>query len=280
MINKIGRKTAILLISFLLLGALIGLFLPYQPQGLLDSTQFSQGTVTKVIDGDTIIVDGKTVRLLGIDTDERNYPCYEEAKKRLEELILGKEVLLEKGEENRDQYDRLLRYVYLNQTDINFKLIQEGLAVTRSVEGLKYGDQYLEAEKEARDSKTGCKWQIDDWTAVKDQKNTTNWSLKPQGEFKLVEACQTSEEIGKKAIVEGRIVDSYQDDKVIFLNFARPYPNSCFTAVIFSDSWSKFPQSPEDFYLDRKVRVKGQIEEYKNSPEIVLENKSQIDLGR
>ena len=61
--------------------------------------------VTKVIDGDTFLIEGGySVRILGIDADERGHPCYELAKKRLEELILNKEVRLEKGKEDLDQY--------------------------------------------------------------------------------------------------------------------------------------------------------------------------------
>ncbi|MBU4406858.1 MAG: hypothetical protein KKB24_04645, partial [Candidatus Altiarchaeota archaeon] len=39
--------------------------------------------VTKVIDGDTVVVEGEHVRLIGIDADERGYPCHDEAKDRL-----------------------------------------------------------------------------------------------------------------------------------------------------------------------------------------------------
>ena len=52
-------------------------------------------TVTKVIDGDTVIAEGESIRLLGIDADEKGYPCYSAAKMRIEELVLGKEVYLE-----------------------------------------------------------------------------------------------------------------------------------------------------------------------------------------
>src|SRR3989338_7034296 len=62
--------------------------------------------VSKVIDGDTIIIEGESYRLLGMDTDERGYPCFNIAKKRMEELVLGKEVALESDAEDKDQYQR------------------------------------------------------------------------------------------------------------------------------------------------------------------------------
>jgi len=115
--------------------------------------------VSKVIDGDTVIIAGESVRLLGMDTDERGYPCYNEAKKRIEELILDKEVVLEQDAEDKDMYERRLRYIFLNGENINLQLVKEGLAVARFYpENQKYKEEILEAELYARENKLGCKW--------------------------------------------------------------------------------------------------------------------------
>lgn len=88
--------------------------------------------VTKVIDGDTFLIEGGySVRILGIDADERSHTCYYAAKNRLEELILNKEVKLEKGTESNDQWCRYLRYVFLDSENIGLRLVQEGFAVAR-----------------------------------------------------------------------------------------------------------------------------------------------------
>ncbi len=79
---------------------------------------------TKIIDGDTFLIEGGySVRVLGIDADERGYPCYDTAKSRLEELILNKEVKLEEGTENLDQYCRYLRYVFADNQNISLELV-------------------------------------------------------------------------------------------------------------------------------------------------------------
>lgn len=114
--------------------------------------------VTKIIDGDTILAEGEHIRLLGIDADEKGYNCYNVAKKRLEELILNKEVFLEKDITEKDQYGRLLRYVFLDGENVNILMVEEGLAVARFYKDKKYKNDILNAEKEARDKNIGCKW--------------------------------------------------------------------------------------------------------------------------
>jgi len=115
--------------------------------------------VTKIIDGDTFLIEGGySVRILGIDADERDHPCYEAAKNRLEELILNKEVKLEKGTEDKDQWCRYLRYVFLNEKNVGLELVKEGLAVARFSADTKYQKEIAGAEKQAKENKIGCKW--------------------------------------------------------------------------------------------------------------------------
>lgn len=116
---------------------------------------------TRIIDGDTIevAVPGglEKVRLIGIDTPEKGQFLFEEAKKRLEELIGGREILLEADETDRDKYDRLLRYVFLNRTElVNTMLVREGLAsVLIYPPDRKYEKELIEAETEAMDQNIG-----------------------------------------------------------------------------------------------------------------------------
>lgn len=115
--------------------------------------------VTKVIDGDTVVVEGGNhVRLLGMDADEKGYPCYDSAKNRLEELVLGKQVLLEKDKTDSDQYGRLLRYIFIDGTNVDLQLVKEGLAVARFYSDVKYKTEIISAEKQAEENKIGCKW--------------------------------------------------------------------------------------------------------------------------
>lgn len=126
--------------------------------------------VTRVVDGDTIDVeiDGKTerVRYIGIDTPETVDPrkpvqCFGvEASKKNKELVDGKMVRLEKDVTDKDKYNRLLRYVWLNDTLINQELVAQGFAQSYSYPpDIKYQDNFVAAEKKAREDKLGL------WTA-------------------------------------------------------------------------------------------------------------------
>jgi len=117
--------------------------------------------ITKVLDGDTVVISGGDhVRLLGIDADEPGYPCYAAAKKRLEELVLGKTAVLERDNENLDQYSRKLRYIFLDGKNINTQMAAEGLAIARFYpENQKYKNEIAAAEAQALENKTGCKWE-------------------------------------------------------------------------------------------------------------------------
>ena len=243
---------------------------------------------TKIIDGDTFIIEGgASVRILGIDADERGYPCYDAAKNRLEELILNKEVKLEKGTEDLDQYCRYLRYIFLDDRNISLELVKEGLAVARfSPEDVKYREEITQAEKEAKESKIGCKWSGSappGGASEEPSAGVLTWE-KLTSELtglKVIGACQAGNYYDKEAIVEGKIADGYRSKtNTVFLNLEKSYPNQCFTVVIFSSDQYKFVESPEKFYATKTVRIKGEIKEYQGKPEIILETPSQIEVGK
>lgn len=85
--------------------------------------------VINVIDGDTLdLNNSKRVRLSGINTPETGECYYEEAKNKLAELVLDKDVFLEKDISDEDKYGRLLRYVYIDDSFVNSILVKEGYA--------------------------------------------------------------------------------------------------------------------------------------------------------
>jgi micrococcal nuclease len=119
--------------------------------------------VARVVDGDTIkLENGETVRYIGIDTPETVDPrrpvgCFgKEAGNKNTELVLGKEIRLEKDISDADKYGRLLRYVYVGDIFVNEYLVREGYARASSYPpDVKYQELFREAEWEAREMKRG-----------------------------------------------------------------------------------------------------------------------------
>lgn len=114
--------------------------------------------VTRIIDGDTFEIETKQkVRLIGIDTPELNtankkpIDCFaKEAKEKLSNLILDKQVTLIKDISDTDRYGRLLRYVYVEDLFINKILVQEGFAYAVTYPpDVKYKNIFINAQKSA-----------------------------------------------------------------------------------------------------------------------------------
>ena len=103
-------------------------------------------TVVRVVDGDTLVVRiggrQERLRLIGVDTPETKKPdspveCFgTEAADRLAALLPpGAEVRLLRDVEERDDYDRLLAYLFLPDGDfVNLRLVAEGFAEALRIE--------------------------------------------------------------------------------------------------------------------------------------------------
>jgi micrococcal nuclease len=136
---------------------------------LAEDTVLPNGSVIKVVDGDTVdVMINNTevrVRLLGIDTPEVVDPrkpvqCFgKEASEHLHQLLDGQTVTLEYDESQgiTDKYGRQLAYVLLNgEKNMNEQMLRDGFAYEYTYrDAYKYQLQFLDAEREARDSQKG-----------------------------------------------------------------------------------------------------------------------------
>ncbi len=163
------------------------------------------------------------------------------------------------------------------------ELVKNGLAVARfSPEDGKFKEEISKAEREARKKKIGCQWS---GKVEENQEEKKQWQWKkltPDATgLKIVKACQAENYNNKEVIVEGFVAEGHRSRKNnVFLNFQNPYPNQCFSAVIFYSDLYKFVQNPENFYEKKIVRVKGKIQQYQGKPEIILKDPSQIEVGK
>lgn len=123
--------------------------------------------VVDVSDGDTLTVNmngvNEKVRLIGIDTPETKHPtrpveCYGvEASEFMKQKLSGSYVTLlaDSKNSNRDRYDRLLRYVYVDGEFINLEIIKSGYGFAYTPFEFEKLDEFLGAEQTARSANIG-----------------------------------------------------------------------------------------------------------------------------
>ena len=126
-----------------------------------------QASVTRVVDGDTIVVarDGQNyrVRYIGIDAPETVRPDWPvepfgpEASELNKKLVQGKTVWLERDVSEADQFGRLLRYVWLGDGRlVNAVLVEEGYARAVTLPpDVKHAADVVRLEREARANERG-----------------------------------------------------------------------------------------------------------------------------
>ena len=118
----------------------------------------------KVIDGDTIRIDMKKIRLFGIDAPEKkqqcrrsslsisfltfgkDYPCGQISADRLRKKINDKLVICKYS--SKDRYKRFIAECFLNKTNINAWMVQTGHAVAYKKYSKKFVAQEIFAKKE------------------------------------------------------------------------------------------------------------------------------------
>ncbi|WP_150274152.1 thermonuclease family protein [Paenibacillus tepidiphilus] len=180
--------------------------------------KFIEAKVTKVTDGDTFTValnngQEEKIRMLLIDTPETKHPDKpvqpfgEEASTFSNEKLAGQTVKLEFDAAERDQYGRLLAYVYLSDESMfNEVLLEKGLArVAIFQPNVKYVDQFKEIEQRAKKQKVGI-WSIENYASDKGFNDKDAAVQNPSVEIKSTPPSK-------------EITQSTNDEKVDFVYF-------------------------------------------------------------
>lgn len=97
-------------------------------QNCLGRAQCISGTVSSVIDGDLLEVDGQSIRFALVDTPKMKYDGGQ-ALSFLEQICpVGSSVLIDQDDNQlEDAYGRILGLVYCNDLNVNKELLDSGL---------------------------------------------------------------------------------------------------------------------------------------------------------
>ena len=239
-------------------------------EGLRDGPK---GTVTEIVDGDTLLLDtGLVVRLIGIQApklalgrdDYPDWPKGNEAKAALIALTLKKPVLLRYGGEEADRHGRALAQVYVTGDQpvwVQQKMLEQGFARVYSFADNRAGlPELFAAETRARAAGLGI------WT---DSYYRVRRADRPADLTKLS---------GHYELVEGRVLQAEKLGAQLFVNFGR-YFKEDFTAVIDARALRLFADLGADPLKlgGALVRVRGWIDD-RDGPRVAVTHPEQIEV--
>ena len=127
---------------------------------------FVDGTVVRVVDGDTIHVRigerVERVRYIGVNAPELHHPRRgeepggREAARVNHDLVLNRRVRLEMDVQSRDRYGRLLAYVWVGDLMVNAELVRLGYAQVMTVPpNVRHQALFLKLQRDAREAGRG-----------------------------------------------------------------------------------------------------------------------------
>ncbi len=240
-------------------------------EGLRDG---ARGTVTEIVDGDTLLLDnGLVVRLIGIQAPKLalgrdghdDWPKGNEAKAALIALALNRAVLLRHGGEEIDRHGRSLAHVHVvdggQPVWVQQKMLERGMARVYSFpDNRACLPDLLAAEGRARADGLGI------WA---DSYYRVRRADRP------VDLAQLS---GHYELVEGRVLQAERLGGQVFLNFGR-YFKEDFTAVIDARALRLFTELGADPLKlgGALVRVRGWIDD-RDGPRVAVTHPEQIEV--
>ncbi len=185
--------------------------------------------VERVIDGDTVVVNGSSMRLLGINTPEKNEIGYEEAKEFLENLVLDKDIKIEKF--GKDLYYRDLVYLFdFSGRNINLEIVENGFGNYYFPEGKdKYYKNFVSAWEKCLDENINlCEKSS---VSYADCISVKEWNIK-EDKVILENVCdfdcdlnkwEIKDEGRKKFIFENFVLKSFSEIEISAEDFNKTY---------------------------------------------------------
>jgi endonuclease YncB( thermonuclease family) len=222
---------------------------PSQQGQICGADEIARGTVGKILDGRTFILeDGREVRLAAIEVAPNGgaQTAGRAAATALDALAAGDQVVLRRAESGSDRYGRLLAYAYTVRDGEEFllqrELVADGFARVSARIASPCARDLLDREKAARDAKLGLwsdpYYEVLDAEAAKD-------ALAHRGRF---------------ALVEGKVASVRESGPTIYVNFGRRRIGDI-TVTILKRNERNFAAAGLELrsLAGRRIRVRGWI---------------------
>ena len=244
------------------------IFNPPLSANICSVNQFHEtAEVAHVYDGDTVkLVDGRKIRLIGINTPERgrnsqqDEPFYLAAKSQLQEIIRKNnyQIKIAYGKDKHDRYKRLLAHIFTSDDkNITATLIKNGMGFTIAVPpNIRLLNCYQDAEADAKKNKRGI-WHHKFSRAI----NVTSLNKSARG-FHLVKG--TVERIGESRSSFWLNLNSKSGAK--------------FALRILKKNMSYFNQLHPKDLLNRQLTARGWIYEVKGEQRMTIHHPASLQI--
>jgi micrococcal nuclease len=231
--------------------------------------------VTKIIDGDTFVIDrGREVRLVGLQAPKLPlgrrgfdpWPLGDEAKRALNEIALGKTVRLMYGGSREDRHGRILAHILILEDEaqkskgtwLAGEMISRGMArVYTFRDNRSCAVELLAVEKVARDEGLGI------------------WSDKF---YRVRSSDKVDKDVDTFQLVEGEVQAAAMRSNGAYLDFGQDWRTD-FSLYIAKRNLKRFEKADLNIMslAHQNIRVRGWID-YRSGPIIELTHPEQIEL--
>lgn len=189
---KVSKK--LIRFSVILILVILILLFRFTDEIGLDKHPLDRFLISKVIDGDTVELNGgDKLRLLSVDTPEKDELFYDRAKELVTDLALNKHGRIEYANRRRDAYGRLLGYLYIDTLFVNKIILDSGLGYLYLFKDTDINNEQtgilLKSQQQAIDLKLGI-WSL--------EKNEEDFYYNPPGSLRLHRpGCRTLSDSNK-----------------------------------------------------------------------------------
>lgn len=231
-------------------------------------------TVTRVIDGETLILDGGTqLRLIGalapraFDTagEIADWPLADRAREALDKIAAGRTVRLAFAGRRTDRYARLLAHVFTgadaDRVWVQGEMLKKGLARAYALDG-----------------NTACLAELIAHEAIAREQAAGLWAETIYTVRSADDVTSLLRLAGTYQVIEGKVANAAEVRGTVYVNFGEDRRQD-FTIVVRAQArraMATAAMKPEDL-AGRRVRVRGWIER-RGGPMIELPHPDAIEL--
>ena len=208
------------------------------------------------------LADGREVKLAGVDVPGGRQAAMTRAA--LENLVLGKDLVVRAPSDGADRYGRVAAFAFVNgsETPVQYNLLALGQArVSAQVEDKACSMALLAEEKRAREGRIGL------WA-------DPGYAVRAAEDGPAIRAQR-----GRFSVAEGRVVSVRDSGGTIYVNFGRRWSEALTVTILKRHERSFAAAGIEPRNLQgRAVRIRGYVD-VRNGPMIEATRPQQIEIA-